>query len=49
MSYWPARLDVIQSLSGLLLVIFMWGHMALVSSILVSEEAMYRVSLLFEG
>lgn len=49
MSHWPARLDIIQSLSGLLLVIFMWVHMALVSSILVSEEAMYRVSLLFEG
>ncbi|NND69738.1 MAG: fumarate reductase cytochrome b subunit [Halioglobus sp.] len=49
MNYWPARLDLAQSASGLLLVLFMWTHMALVSSILVSEDAMYRVSLMFEG
>lgn len=48
-SRWPARLDVLQGASGLLLVIFMWAHMTFVSSILVSEEAMYRVSLMFEG
>ncbi len=48
-SYWPARLDLLQGASGLLLVLFMWAHMTFVSSILVSEEAMYRVSLMFEG
>lgn len=46
---WSARLDLIQSLSGLALALFMWGHMFLVSSILISEEAMYRVARLFEG
>jgi hypothetical protein len=33
-SRWPARLDLIQSASGLFLGLFMWGHMAFVSSIL---------------
>ncbi len=45
----PARLDLLQSLSGLLLALFMWAHMLLVSSILISEEAMYRVARMFEG
>lgn len=45
----PARLDALQSVSGLLLALFMWAHMLLVSSILISEEAMYRVARLFEG
>jgi len=46
---WPARLDAFQSLSGLILVLFMWVHMCLVSSILLGEEAMYTVSRFFEG
>ena len=46
---WPAKLDLAQSLSGLLLALFMWGHMFLVSSILISEEAMYHVAKMFEG
>lgn len=46
---WPARMDLAQSVSGLLLVLFMWAHMTFVSSILISEDAMYRVSLMFEG
>ncbi|TXS95698.1 fumarate reductase cytochrome b subunit [Parahaliea maris] len=45
----PARLDALQSVSGLLLALFMWAHMLLVSSILISEEAMYRVARMFEG
>jgi len=45
----PALLDLIQGVSGALLVVFMWVHMGLVSSILVSEEAMYRVARFFEG
>jgi len=36
-SRWPARLDLIQSASGLFLGLFMWGHMAFVSSILISK------------
>ena len=34
----PARLDFIQSASGLFLGLFMWLHMLFVSTILVSEE-----------
>jgi fumarate reductase subunit C len=45
----PARLDLIQSLSGLFLGIFMWVHMVLVASILLGNDAMYRVTKFFEG
>ncbi len=48
-SRWPARLDLAQSASGLLLVIFMWGHMFFVSSILISKDAMWTVTRFFEG
>jgi fumarate reductase subunit C len=48
-SRWPARLDLIQSASGLLLVLFMWGHMFFVSSILVSNDAMWTITKFFEG
>lgn len=46
---WPARLDVIQGITGLILALFMWAHMFFVSSILISLDAMYWVSGLFEG
>lgn len=45
----PARLDFIQSASGLILGLFMWGHMFFVSSILISKDFMYTVSKMFEG
>ncbi len=48
-SRWPARLDVMQSLSGLLLALFMWGHMFFVSSILISKDAMWTITKMFEG
>jgi fumarate reductase subunit C len=48
-SRWPARLDLAQSLSGLLLGLFMWGHMFFVSSILVSEDFMWKITKMFEG
>ncbi len=48
-SRWPARLDIIQGITGLLLVLFMWAHMGFVSSILLGEDAMYFVSRMFEG
>ena len=35
-SHWPARLDFVQSASGLALGLFMWGHMAFVSTILIT-------------
>ena len=48
-SAWPARMDVLQSLSGLLLVFFVWGHMFFESSILLGMEEMYWVTKMFEG
>src|SRR3954447_10697011 len=48
-SRWPARLDLAQSASGLLLALFMWGHMFFVSSILISRDAMWTITKLFEG
>ena len=48
-SRWPARLDLIQSASGLVLALFMWGHMFFVSSILISNDAMWTVTKFFEG
>ena len=45
----PAKLDYIQSATGLILALFMWGHMVFVSSILLGEEVMYTVTKMFEG
>lgn len=45
----PAKLDFIQSVSGGLLALFMWAHMLLVASILVSKDCMYYVTKLLEG
>jgi fumarate reductase subunit C len=48
-SVWPARLDWMQSVSGLILALFMWGHMFFVSSILLGKDAMWTVAKAFEG
>lgn len=45
----PAKLDVIQSATGLFLGLFMIAHMVFVSSILLGESVMYKVSKFFEG
>ena len=45
----PAQLDYIQSATGLILGLFMWGHMFFVSSILISKDAMYFVTKMMEG
>jgi len=45
----PARLDFIQSATGVILALFIVGHIVFESSILVSQEMMYRVTLMFEG
>ena len=45
----PARLDWLQSASGLLLALFMWGHMFFVSTILISHLPMWTVTKFFEG
>lgn len=46
---WPAWFDMIQGATGLVLVLFMWTHMFMVSSILLGKDAMYFVSKMFEG
>lgn len=46
---WPARMDVAQSVTGLILGLFMWAHMFMVSSILLGKDAMYFVAKMFEG
>ncbi|WP_188149998.1 fumarate reductase cytochrome b subunit [Teredinibacter waterburyi] len=46
---WPAWMDMAQGATGLILVLFMWTHMFLVSSILLGKDAMYFVARLFEG
>ncbi|MDR2711217.1 MAG: fumarate reductase cytochrome b subunit [Burkholderiales bacterium] len=48
-SRWPARLDILQSVSGLILALFMWGHMFFVASILINKDAMWTITKLFEG
>ena len=48
-SRWPARMDLYQSLSGLILGLFMWGHMFFVSTILLGNDAMWIVARAFEG
>lgn len=45
----PAKLDYIQSATGLFLGLFMWGHMLLVSSILISKDFMYSVTKFLEA
>jgi fumarate reductase subunit C len=45
----PATMDVLQSLTGLILVAFVWTHMFFESSILLGKDAMYWVSRMFEG
>ena len=45
----PARADYLQSLTGLLLVLFVWSHMFFESSILLGKDAMYWVTRMFEG
>jgi fumarate reductase subunit C len=49
MRRWPARLDFLQSASGLALGLFMWVHMFFVATILLGEQAMWTVARFFEG
>jgi fumarate reductase subunit C len=46
---WPARLDFLQSVSGLFLALFLWVHLFAEASILLGKDAMYRVTIFFEG
>ncbi len=45
----PARLDLTQSVTGLILGLFIMGHLIFEASILVSNEMMYKVTVMFEG
>ncbi|MDD2905123.1 MAG: fumarate reductase cytochrome b subunit [Sulfurimonas sp.] len=45
----PARLDFLQSISGVVLAVFIMGHILFEASILISNEMMYRVTIMFEG
>lgn len=45
----PARLDFLQSVTGLILAVFIMGHILFEASILISNEMMYKVTLMFEG
>ena len=47
-SKWPARLDLAQSGTGLLLGLFMWAHMFLVASILLGERSFNFVAKMME-
>jgi len=48
-SHMPARLDFIQGLTGLILVLFIAVHLILEASIVISKEAMLAVTKFFEG
>lgn len=45
----PARLDFLQSATGLILALFIMGHILFEASILISNDMMERVTLMFEG
>ena len=45
----PARLDVLQSASGVFLALFMWLHMFFVASILLGKDVFWHVARFFEG
>ena len=45
----PAKLDFYQSATGLILGLFMWGHMIFVSTVLISPEFFEATAKFFEG
>lgn len=45
----PAWLDFAQSATGLILALFIMGHILFEASILISNEMMHKVTLMFEG
>ncbi len=48
-SHMPARLDLLQSVTGLILALFIAAHLLFEASILISKDAMYSVTKMFEG
>lgn len=45
----PARLDFTQTATGVVLALFIMGHLLFEASILISHEMMYKVTIMFEG
>jgi len=45
----PNRLDFIQALSGALLILFLWAHLLLVSSVIISPTLMNWIGWFFEA
>ena len=45
----PARIDFLQSASGLILALFIMLHLVFESSILMGKDAMYTLTKMFEG
>ncbi len=45
----PARLDFVQSATGVILALFISGHILFEGTILISKDAMYKMTLFFEG
>ncbi|WP_294955082.1 fumarate reductase cytochrome b subunit [Sulfurovum sp.] len=45
----PARIDFLQSVSGLVLALFIMFHLVFESSILLGKDAMYMLTKVFEG
>lgn len=45
----PARLDFVQSVTGLILALFIMGHILFEATILISKDAMYAMTRFFEG
>ncbi len=45
----PAKLDFYQSATGLILGLFMWGHMIFVSTVLISPDFFEATARFFEG
>ena len=48
-SRWPAKLDYLQSATGIFLALFITFHIIFESSILFGKDAMYTLTKMFEG
>ena len=44
----PSRLDIIQAITGVLLILFLWAHVFLVSSVIISPNLMNGIADFFE-
>ena len=44
----PSRLDIIQSITGVVLILFLWAHVFLVSSVIISPDLMNGIADFFE-